>query len=310
MAATYLRRVAATFLAVLGVAFLVTSLVLLSKTTQNTTDFGRIQTTIVLVNVAGVVALLVLISGNFFRLVKRYREHAPGARLTARMVTMLVVLAVAPLLLVYYFSLQFITRDIDSWFDVEIDQALEDSLTLSRTSFEGRKRDYLRRSEELGNAVRGLNDSALATRLHYSREQSGAMELTVFGTNGRIIATSTESPSAALPSPPPDAVLSRARSGNSYVSLDPASQGGFEIQVATLLPAPRPRNDFSTNLFAESSNRPRILYARYPVPQHVADLAESVQSASSRYLQLSYLRRPLKISFALTLTLAMLLSLL
>ena len=310
MASTYLRRFAATLLAGLGVAFLVTSLVLLSKTTHNSTEFGRVQTTIVLVNVLGVVALLVLITGNFVRLIKRYRDHAPGARLTARMVTMLVVLAVAPLLLVYYFSLQFITADIDSWFDVEIDQALEDSLTLSRASFEGRKRDYLRRSQELGKNLRGLNGSGLATRLHFSREDIGAMELTVFGANGRIVATSSEVPSTALPSPPPDAILSRARSGEPYVSLEPASAGGFEIQVVTLLPAPRPRNDFSTSTFAESSTRSRILHARYPVPQHVAELAENVQSASSRYLQLSFLRRPLKISFALTLTLAMLLSLL
>ena len=307
MATSYLRRIAATLLAILGVAFLVTSLVLLSKTTQNSAEFGRLQTIIFLINVAGVIALLVLISGNFFRLIKRYREHAPGARLTARMVTMLVVLAVAPLLLVYFFSLQFITKNIDTWFDVEIDRALEDSLTLSRASFEGRKRDALERGQELAKGLRGLSGPALATRLDSRRKQTGALELTVYGANGRIIATSSDSPSTAMPSAPEEGVLLQARRGESYVSLDPASDGGFEIRVAQLLPAPNPRDQF---LFSESSQRTRILHARFPVAQHVGDLAVSVQSAYTRYLELSFYRPRLKLSFALTLTLAMLLSLL
>ncbi len=52
-------------------------------------------------------------------------------------------LAVAPLVLVYLFAVQFLNRGIDSWFDVQVEQGLADALQLSRTALELAMREDL-----------------------------------------------------------------------------------------------------------------------------------------------------------------------
>ncbi|HET9484350.1 MAG TPA: hypothetical protein VFO79_10375, partial [Xanthomonadales bacterium] len=81
------------------------------------------------------VALLILlgtIARQVWRMVVQSRQRAPGARLAARLSLMLVLLVVPPLVLVYGFALRFLNASIDSWFDVRIEQALDDALALGR----------------------------------------------------------------------------------------------------------------------------------------------------------------------------------
>ncbi len=59
------------------------------------------------------------------------------------MVWMSATLAMIPLLLVFYFSVVFLNRGIDSWFHVEIRAGLQDALTLSRAALDLRMRENL-----------------------------------------------------------------------------------------------------------------------------------------------------------------------
>ena len=166
-----------------------------------------------------------------------YPTQQEIARLTARMVTMFVVLAVAPLGLVYYFSLQFITQDIDSWFDVEIESALDDSLLLSRTALDNRKREYLTRVQNIAVRLRGLSGPDLVDELDHLRAETGAEEMTVHGANNRILATSSELHPSRIPLRPTDEIRRQTQQGGSYVSLDPTTDGGFQVRIAVNLPA-------------------------------------------------------------------------
>ena len=105
---------------------------MLSRTAQNSEQFDLYANTILLVNVAGMLILLVLLVGNLVRLLREYRSHVPGSKLKARMVGMFVGLAIVPLLVVFYFSMQFINRGIDTWFNVQVEEGLDDALELSR----------------------------------------------------------------------------------------------------------------------------------------------------------------------------------
>ena len=83
-----------------------------------------------------------------------YRDHVPGSRLTARTVAIFGALVVAPLLIVYLFSLEFLNRGIDSWFRVEVKQGLSDALVLSRAALDVRMREYSQRTERLARIAR------------------------------------------------------------------------------------------------------------------------------------------------------------
>ena len=143
MVARTIRRGVTAALGVIGVGLALAAVFLLSRTAQNSEEFESLHIIILLINIAGVLALFVLSVGSLARLLRDYRNHVPGSRLKARMVGMFVGLAVVPLLVVFYFSLQFINSGIDTWFNVEVEAGLDDALELSRAALEMQMREHL-----------------------------------------------------------------------------------------------------------------------------------------------------------------------
>ena len=132
MDARTIKRGLLTLLAALGVGLVLVALFLLSRTAQNSADFDRLYNVILAINIAGVLVLFAFLVGNLSRLLREYRTHVPGAKLKARIVGMFVGLAVVPLLVVFYFSIQFINRGIDTWFNVEVEAGHDNALKKSK----------------------------------------------------------------------------------------------------------------------------------------------------------------------------------
>lgn len=278
---------------------LLVSLHLLSIATQDSAEFGRLYSWLLLLNALGLTALITLIGGSLYRLLRQHRARVAGARLTLRLVITFVLLAVVPVTVVYYYSLQFLHRGIDSWFDVRVEQALEDALDLGRSSLDFRIRDALRQTQMLAAELIDVPDALAALALNDLRSRSGASELILLAQNGRVIASSSAEPTAAIiPNLPTEGVLLQLRQGGSYASLDPIRDAGLHVRAAVLVPP--------------SSQDPgvRFLQALFPVPERLDQKATSVQSAYAQYKELVYLRGPLKYSFTLTLSLALLFSVL
>ncbi len=99
-----------------------------------------------------------LLAAKLSRLVQDYRRHVPGSRLKGRTVAIFSALAVAPILVVYYFSLQFLNRGIDSWFELEVSQGLKDTRELSHAALEVRVREFLQHTEVVAHELSGLPD--------------------------------------------------------------------------------------------------------------------------------------------------------
>ncbi|NND58874.1 MAG: HAMP domain-containing protein [Gammaproteobacteria bacterium] len=291
-------RAVVTSLSIAAIVLLLASLWLLVDSTGDAGDFSRIHELVLFINVAGVVVLLLLILGNLVRLAREYRQHLPGTRLKARMVAMFVVLVVLPVVVVYYFSLQFLHRGIDSYFDVQVETGLDDALRLSRSALDLRMSDYLERTREMAVTISDLDEISLYTRLDELRRTSGAAELSVIGPNRKIIATSSEEGPGSMPSLPGEDVQLQVRQGMAFVGLDPLPHGGFAIRTAVTVPKTRPTNET------------RLLQGLFPVTGRLSGLAESVQQAYNRYGEAAYLRTPLKYSLTLTLSLVLLVSLL
>ena len=113
---------------VVMVVLLLTSLYLMSIATHNSLLFGRLYSLLLGINFLATVLLIGLIGKSVWHLIQQYRQGKTGSRLTARLVVMFVVLSVTPVSVVYYFSLDFLQRGIDSWFDVRVENSLNDAL--------------------------------------------------------------------------------------------------------------------------------------------------------------------------------------
>ena len=162
----------------------------MAQTVQQSAHFSDLHPFIVGVNVAGLLVLLMLIGGRLVQLIRDWRKRVVGSRLEARMVWMSATLAMVPLLLVFYFSVMFLNRGIDSWFHVEIREGLENALNLSKAALDLRRQEYMQRTRTIADQLATRADPVAA--LDEARRQYGAIELTLLGTNQRIIGTSSE----------------------------------------------------------------------------------------------------------------------
>jgi nitrogen fixation/metabolism regulation signal transduction histidine kinase len=279
-------------------ALLLMSLYLMSGATDDSATFNQQYDILLVTNIIGLIMLVAMISANSYRLYLRYKRSAPGSRLTTRLLGMFIVIAVVPVSIVYYFSLEFLHRGIDTWFDVRIEQALDDSLELSRTSLDNRMRDLLRQMDNLAVELADVSDDSAALALDDMISRSGAYEMTLFD-GGRIVASSSGTDSLVInPNRPDESILAFIREGKHYVGLDPISDKGLHIRVVVRVPVTIPGFEV------------RAIQALFPVAERQSELADSVQQAFSKYKELVFLRQPLKFSFILTLSLVLLLSIL
>jgi two-component system, NtrC family, nitrogen regulation sensor histidine kinase NtrY len=294
-AAAMIRKYGSTVLGSIGVALWLAALYLLAAAAQNSAAFDRWLPWILLINISGLLTLFVLLAGKLTRLVRDYRRHVPGSRLKGRTVAIFSALAVAPILVVYYFSLQFINRGIDSWFELEVSQGLKDTRELSHAALEVRVREFLQHTQVVAHTLSASSEFELIGTLDRERRESTALEFTIVGAQAQILATSSDRPMDTLPVPATDEMMLQLRRGRPYVSLDTDSVGGYVIRAAAPLNA--------------NGSSARMLIALYPVPQQLSQLADTVQRSYTQYANLVQLRRPLKSTFVLILTFVVLMSL-
>ena len=267
---------------------------------QNSAQFGRWQPWILLASAVGVIALLAMLIRKTVQLIRAYRSGVPGSRLTSRTVLVFGALVALPLLSVYVFSLQFLNRGIDSWFQVEIKQSLDDAVVLSRAALDLRMREQLERTERFAQRLSTLPSSgAMLVAMDEELRRTDAAELVLYGEYERIIGASSRSVPDSLPERPSAELVRQVIAGRSYVSLEPVGDAGYVIRTSALLPGA-----------VALPGGARFVVVTHDLPRQFAELTDAVQRSFSQYGDLAALREPLKYSFSLTLTMVLLVTLL
>jgi nitrogen fixation/metabolism regulation signal transduction histidine kinase len=267
---------------------LLVSLHLMSSAVQNSAELSRYFVPLLIFNLAGMFVLFVLITYNSIRLIRQYFQHSAGSRLTLRMVLIFTAITLTPVGVVYYYSFSFLQGGIDSWFDVQIDQAMEDARRLGQASLALNQRVWLKYTEQQLMSIADTSESALSLAIAKLRQQSGALELSLSDPSGQIIAYSNAVANELAPAEPDDYILQRLREGNNYVGLA-RDKHDLMIQVA----------------IADPLGRPYIIQGLYPASERVSALSEKLEVAYNGYKKLSFLRQSLKRNFALTLSLVL-----
>ena len=279
------------------VVLLMVSLYTISDATSHSASFGKYYNWLVFFNALGLVVLLGLIVYNVYKLIVQYRLKTIGSRLTARMIGVFVLLTIIPVSIVYYFSLSFLHRSIDSWFDVGIETALEDSLQLGRGAIDLRKRDALKKTRGIAAEISETDNALLIVYLEDARERSGATELTLYDHNKAILASSSLD-STGLPQALPQIAIGEIDVDSPYFKLIEDPDYGLAMHIVVLVQS------------LDVTEPPRTLQALYPFTDRLNELTVGVQKAYDRYKELAVLRDPLKTSFTLALSIIWLLSVL
>ncbi|MCU7795883.1 MAG: HAMP domain-containing protein, partial [Candidatus Thiodiazotropha sp. (ex Myrtea spinifera)] len=276
-------RIGGFSVALLLILLLVT-LHLMSSAVQNSAELSRYFVPLLVINLAGMVILIGMITYNSVRLIRQYLRQSAGSRLTLRMLLIFIVISLTPVGVVYYYSFSFLQGGIDSWFDVQIDQAMEDARELGQASLDLNKRLWLKYTEQQLLSITDASESALSLSIAELRQQSGALELSLSDPFGQIIAYSNAVASELAPAKPDDFIMQQLRESSSYVGLV-REKDELMIRVAV----------------ADPLGRPYIIQGLYPASERVSALSEKLELAYNRYKELSFLRQSLKRNFSLTL---------
>jgi PAS domain S-box-containing protein len=273
-------------------------LYLLSRASSNTASFGEHYTLLIVLNILLVVVLAGLIAYQIWIVRKRIRQRVFGARLTMRLIILFALMAVVPGTLIYGVSVQFLSRSIESWFDVRVDSALEGGINLGRSVLDAQLQDLVRKSEAMAVSLADEPNNSHLTTLNRLREQAGVQEATLFSAHGQVLAFSGADTASLLPQFPSPTILRIVRAQRPYSSIETLGGKGLYLRVIV------PVNVLSIN------EDIRILQLLQRVPGKVAQDAEAVQEVYRDYKELAFSRHGLNKLFALTLTMTLLFSLL
>ena len=285
-----------TFIGLCLFIFMLSSLLMMSKSLQNSELFDRFYLGLLLFNALGLISLSILIILNLKRLIRQLKNRVIGSRMTIRIVILFSLLSVTPVLIVYYFSLDFLHRGIDSWFDLRIEQALDDSLELSRLALDVRMRELLNTTEKIAEELSDTNDVELPSHIDQIRDRINADELTLLTRKGAIVVSSSEDMKSLVPNTPEETILLQLIQNNSYIGIDLIENKGLVIRAVVNVP------------MIGIGSTEKIIQALFPISERMNQLSANVQTSFIKYKELSYLREQLKFSFIIILTLVLLFS--
>ncbi len=283
---------------VLLFVLLMGSLYLLAGTTRSDSSFEQLHYWLFPFNVLLLGIFLLLIVVNVYRLGMQLLKKQPGSRLTLRLLLMFVLLAMVPVGIVYSFSMWLIQEGVDSWFDADVEQALQDSVDLSRSSLDLHMRKLRQQTEPMVREIARTTPFDAPLVINDLMRRSGAVEIVLFNSSSRIIASAGEVGAAVVPRLPGETVMRMVSQGETYVGLDPVKDTGLHVRLVYPV---------STNRVTAETRMVQVLY---PISERISNLALNVQEGFGKYNELVYLRKPLKQNFALIITLVLLLGIL
>jgi nitrogen fixation/metabolism regulation signal transduction histidine kinase len=269
---------------------------LLMSTAADTVLFSRNYPLLIALNVALALGMLGLVGWQLRTLWRDYQAQVFGARLKLRLMLMFGVIAVLPGALVYGVSVQFVTRSIESWFDVRVEKALESGLQLGRSALDSLLLDLGEKARSVAAELSDIQESSRRSALLRLREEKGVQSIALFSVGGQLLSSATTELSSLLPDLPSQSQLKQARSTQMVSTIE--GEGG-KLYLRVLVPVS------AREMFEE----PRILQLTQPVPPGLAHDADAVQGVYRDYQELHLAREGLTRIYALTLTLTVLVAL-
>jgi PAS domain S-box-containing protein len=272
-------------------------LYLLSSASANTDLFSHNY--YFLLAMTGVLALglAALVGSQVWQLREKLKQKVYGARLTLRLVLIFSVIAILPGTLVYAVSVQFLSKSIESWFDVRVEKALEGGLNLGRSSLENGLTELGKKGQLVASMLAEQDAARHGKTLQRLVGEGGAQEAALFDEQGQLQAFASNDNRQPQMIPAPD-TMQLAWKGNGYSMVEVLPDNHLALRV--LIPVKR----------LQSGQGRQTLQFLQRVPQEIAADIETVESVYGDYQQLSLARLGLKRLYGITLTLSLLIVLL
>lgn len=288
-------------------AMVAVGLVLLFLLTQATTNrdfYERNYAQLFVVNVVVAALLLLVIGWIVFRLIKRLRQGKFGSRLLVNLAAVFALAGFAPGVLIYVVSYQFVSRSIESWFDVKVEGALEAGLNLGRATLESLSTEQATKTRAISQRLADASDAGAALLLERARETMGADDLILWSASGNLIASAGQAPYQLSADMPTQQQFRAARAQDAITWVDGLDDATGAEPDRVTTKALVLVNASGYRALAE----PRYLLSSKQLPRAVVSNAHAVTQANREYQERALARDGLRRMYIGTLTLSLFLA--
>ncbi len=290
--------------ALLMVGIAIVLLFLLTQATNNRELYEQNYGRLFVLNTVVAGLLLLTIGFVAVRLVLRLRSGKFGSRLLVKLAAIFALVGFAPGLLIYVVSYQFVSRSIESWFDVKVEGALDAGLSLGRSTLDALANDLASKTRSAAVQLAESSDTPVPVALERLREQLAANDVILWSSSGQLIAAAGQSRFLLNPERPTAQQLRNVRAQRQLAvieGLDEATLGttsNARVKALAVLPTP------TFGLLAES----RVLQTTQSLPPTLVANALAVQEANREYQERALGRQGLRRMYIGTLTLSLFLA--
>jgi len=294
-------------------AVLALSLVLLFLLTQATGNrelYERNYARLLVLNIAVAVLLLLVIGWIVLRLLLRLRQGRFGSRLLVKLAAIFALVGLMPGLMIYVVSYQFVSRSIESWFDVKVEGALDAGLNLGRATLDAMALDLASKTRQAATLLSEAPDASAGLALERLRTQLSASDVVLWTAAGQVIASVGDSRFKINPERPAPALFRNARAQRVATQIEgleelsggpaalPSAAPSGRIQAVALV------SSAGVGLTGES----RYLQVTQAIPASLVTNAIAVQEANREYQERALARGGLRKMYIGTLTLSLFLA--
>ncbi len=279
-------------------------LFLLTQATDNRELYERNYRQLFILNVVVATLLMLVIVWLCLRLMLRLKQGKFGSRLLLKIAATFALVGLLPGLLIYSVSYQFVSRSIESWFDVKVEGALDAGLSLGRATLDSLASDLGQKTRASAAQIIDMPDASVGLSLERLRDQLGADDVILWNTSGQALAGAGNSRFKINPDRPSSVELRQAKAQGWVTSIDgleeAQTKGNAQARIKALALVPAS----GLGLLVE----PRVLQVTKAIPPTLVNNSLAVEQAYREYQERALGRDGLRSMYIGTLTLSLFLA--
>jgi two-component system nitrogen regulation sensor histidine kinase NtrY len=253
-------------------------------------------------NILLLLLVVFLILRNIVKLIFERKKRVLGAKLKTKLVVAFITLSLVPTILLFLITTQFITSSIDSWFSVQVENSLQESLVVAQVYYEEQANSalhYARTIRQMITQQRLLekgNQESLTGLLKSKREEYNLGEVEIISPHSAspLLFRGPTLSSVSVP-PLESKIIQEALRGKEVTKIQSVGEGDVIRGLVPIFSSPNPREVAG------------ILATAYFVPRSLVSRVSGISKAFEEYKQLRMVKHPIRSSYLATLSLVTLL---
>ncbi|MDQ1330931.1 MAG: two-component system, NtrC family, nitrogen regulation sensor histidine kinase NtrY [Thermodesulfobacteriota bacterium] len=255
------------------------------------------------INLLLLILLIFLVFRNLFKLLYDRKKKAMGAKLRTKLVIAFGTLTLLPTIILFFFSISFITTSIEFWFNVPVEQALENSLDVGRYYYdriEDNNRFYLERISYQINSkklIDPLKQNSLSQYLAVVQRSFNINAIELYNSDFKRIsfALAPELDNLPLDTITPDNIRKDMSPKNVRIITEKISQGELVRIIGTVPFGVQPN-------YADG-----YIVLTTLISNHLSNKMKSISLGFEEYQQIKLVKKPIQLSYYILLSIVALL---